>query len=156
MKSISSKTYSIAIIVLLLLNLGLVGYLVFENTWHKKTTDKPDTAELFAQKMGLTKEQRAKAKEMREGYFKVIRPMADSLRAVKISFYSQVNSGVATDSVLDNYQSKINDWQRKINKQTFDHFREVRAILTPEQQPKFDEFLQKMMQRNRRDSGSKK
>jgi Spy/CpxP family protein refolding chaperone len=156
MKSISSKTYSIAIIVLLLLNLGLVGYLVFENTWHKKATDKPDTAELFAQKMELTKEQRAKAKEMREGYFKVIRPMADSLRAVKIAFYSQVNSGLATDSVLDNYQSKINDWQRKINKQTFDHFREVRAMLTPEQQPKFDEFLQKMMQRNRRDSGNKK
>ena len=156
MKNLTSKTYSIAVILLLLINLGLVAYLVIENSSHKKSSDKPDTAELFAQKMGLTKEQRAKAKEMREGYFKVIRPMADSLRAVKVAFYSQVNSGIATDSLLDNYQSRINDWQRKINKQTFDHFRDVRAMLTPEQQPKFDEFLQKMMQRNRRDSGSSK
>ena len=156
MKNLSAKTFSIAIILLLLTNLGLVSYLVLENSWHKKATDKPDTAELFAQKMELTKEQRAKVKEMREDYFKVIRPLADSLRAVKLSFYSQVKSGVATDSVLNNYESKINEWQHKINKQTFDHFREVRSMLKPEQQPKFDEFLQKMMQRSRRDSGSKK
>jgi hypothetical protein len=54
-----------------------------------------------------------------------------------------------------NYDAKVAHWQSIINRMTFEHFKQVRALLQPEQQANFDQFVQKMMQRSRRDSSGR-
>jgi Spy/CpxP family protein refolding chaperone len=157
MKNLSPKTLSISIIVLLLINLGLVTFLVLERTWLSKGRSKrPDTLELFAKEVGITDSQRVKIKELRETYFTSIRPIMDSMRILKTEFYEKVKLDAPVDTAFAAYETKFNNWQMQINKQTYEHFRTVRDLLTPAQQPKFDEFVQKMMQRSRRDSSRRK
>jgi Spy/CpxP family protein refolding chaperone len=156
MKNLSPKTLTISIILLLIINIGLVTFLVLERTWLSKSRKRPDTLELFAKEVGITDSQRIQIKELRETYFKSIRPVMDSMRVLKTAFYENVKLDTPADTAFLVYADKFNDWQMQINKATYEHFRHVRDLLTKDQQPKFDEFVQKMMQRSRRDSSRKK
>jgi hypothetical protein len=60
---------------------------------------------------------------------------------------------------LSVYGKRITERQAAVDKLTFAHFRSVRALLDPGQQVKYDEFVQKMMQRSggrRKDSTENK
>jgi hypothetical protein len=59
---------------------------------------------------------------------------------------------IATDSLLEISNQKINNWQSTINVLTVSYLQKVRKLLTEEQQKGYDQFVIKMMQRGRRDS----
>jgi hypothetical protein len=49
--------------------------------------------------------------------------------------------------MITNYSGLISQQQAIIDKLTVNHFRKVRALFSGEQQKKFEEFVQNMMQR---------
>jgi hypothetical protein len=57
--------------------------------------------------------------------------------------------------MLTVYETTVSAMQAKIDKAMLVHFKKVRASLKPDQQPKFDTLVKKMMQRGRRDSANK-
>ena len=83
-------------------------------------------------------------------------PLYDSLRAAKAAYFGLVKDEAITDSVAKIYRDRIAGWQSTIDSMTFAHFRKMRNLLNPEQQVKYDEFVQKLMQRGRKDSTAKK
>jgi Spy/CpxP family protein refolding chaperone len=76
-----------------------------------------------------------------------MKPLSDSIRAAKTAFFGLVKDASASDSLINAAEQKIRNLQTQADKLTFDHFRKVRNIFTPDQQKKFDDFVQKMMQR---------
>ena len=158
MKSSTNKILTIAVVLLLLTNIALVIFMIRGRNHHsgKGPGGKGDPFEMMVKELNMTDQQQKDYKQLKEDHFKSIKPLFDSLRAAKTVFFSLIKEKDVNDSTLDSYTRRIAERQTIIDKLTFDHFRRVRNLFTPEQQPKFDEFVKKMMQQHgRKDSTAK-
>lgn len=152
MKNSYNKILAIAVALLLVTNIALV---IFMMQGRKKGTGKEaknDPSEMMVKELNMTDQQQVEYKQLKEEHMKKIRPLFDSVRAAKLAFFGLMKDANASDSLVEAYSQRIYERQAIADKTTFAHFKKVRNLFTPEQQPRFDSFLQKMMQRGRRDS----
>lgn len=150
----SNKILTLVIGLLLVSNIVLVYFLVSGKKPPRK--DRPDPSEVMIKEVGMDKEQSAIHKQMKDNHFKAVRPLYDSLRTAKATYFGLVKDTTISESTVKTYRDKIAAWQSTIDSMTFAHFRKMRSLLKPEQQVKYDEFVQKLMQRGRKDSTAKK
>jgi protein CpxP len=152
----SNNILTIAVVILLLTNIGL---LIFMFTGKNRHGDdgrhRKDPIEGMAKELNMTDQQQKDFKQLRDDHFKNIHPQMDSLRAAKTAFFSLIRDPNANDSIINAYDQRVMEQQSRLDKMTFDHFRRVRNLFTAEQQPKFDSFIQKMVQRRRGGDTSK-
>ncbi|MEO6611594.1 MAG: Spy/CpxP family protein refolding chaperone [Chitinophagaceae bacterium] len=156
MKNSNNKMLTIAVVLLLLVNIALVIFMVKGRKPAERGHGKGDPFEMMVKELNMTEQQQKDYKEQKEEHFKNIKPLFDSVRAAKTAFFALIKDTTVSDSTIAVYGQRITEKQAAIDKLTFAHFKRVRNLFTPEQQPKFDEFIQKMMQRGRKDSASKK
>jgi periplasmic protein CpxP/Spy len=157
MSNTSSKTLTIAVLLLLLINTGLVVFLVLGRKEKNPASphNRQDSFELMAKELNLQEEQKVQHKLLREEHFKNVKPYYDSIRAAKTALYARIADTTVTSAAFDTYDAKASQWYSAINRLTFEHFKKVRSLLQPNQQADYDKFIQKMMQRNRKDSSRK-
>jgi periplasmic protein CpxP/Spy len=157
MKNSSTKILTVAVVLLLLINIALV---IFMLQGRKKKGDKMhgkgEPFEMMVKELSMTDQQQTDYKAMKEEHMKTMRPLFDSVRAAKTAFFALIKQQDVSDSTVSAYGQRITERQATIDKMTFAHFKRVRNIFTPDQQPKFDEFIQKMMLRGKKDSAVKK
>jgi len=151
--STTPRFLTTAVILLLLINTGLVVYLVVDrNKSHRPyNRERLDTSALLAKEINLSAAQEKQHRELREAHFKNVGVLYDSIRVVKMKLFTTATPGT-TDSLLELSNQKINNWQTTINAMTVSYLQKVRNILTEQQQKGYDQFVIKMMQRGRRDS----
>jgi Spy/CpxP family protein refolding chaperone len=151
----NNKILSIAVVLLLLVNIALVVFMVKgkKRAPHRKEGKEP--FEMMVKELEMTEQQQTDYKAQKDEHFKSLRPVIDSLRSARTAYFDLVKDPVVNDSLAEKYNRIILDQQATINKMTLAHFRSVRNIFTPAQQPKFDEFIKKMVQRKRDSSGRK-
>jgi Spy/CpxP family protein refolding chaperone len=146
----SNNILTIAVVILLLANIGLLIYIFTTKNKHDERGRRgKDPIGEMAKDLNMTDQQQKDFKQLRDDHFKNIRPQMDSLRAAKTAYFSLIKDSTANDSIINAYDQRLMVQQSVIDKMTFDHFRRVRNLFTPEQQPRFDSFVQKMMQRRR-------
>jgi periplasmic protein CpxP/Spy len=157
MKSTNNKILIIAVVLLLITNIALVALMVTGRGTNndKGRRGKIEPFELMVKELNLTVQQQKEFKELKDAHFTKAKPLFDSLRAGKNAFFALLKQENISDSVLNLYSQRINETQSKLDKMLFAHLKKVRSLCTPEQQPQFDSFVQKMMQRGRRDSVGK-
>ena len=156
MKSSTNKILTVAVVLLLLTNIALVVFMVKGKDHRSGRGGKSDPFEMMVKELNMTEQQQKDYKQLKEDHFKMIRPLFDSVRAAKTAFFSLIKDTTVSDSIVNAYSHRISEKQSVIDNLTFAHFKRVRNLFTPEQQPKFDEFVKKMMQqRGRKDSSSK-
>ena len=157
MKNSNNRILTIAVVLLLIANIALVAFMVMgKNRKDGKPKGKGDPSEMMAKELNMTEEQKKEHKLLKEEHLKNIKPLFDSVRAAKTAFYGLLKDSVVSDSILNVYSLKISEQQAAIDKLTFAHFKRIRNLFTAEQQPKFDTFIQKIMQRCKKDSAGKK
>lgn len=157
MKTSNNKILTIAVVLLLIINIALVIFMVNEkNHDATKKTAKTEPFEMMVKELSMTEQQQKDYKQQKEEHLKNIKPLFDSLRTAKSAFYALVKEDNVSDSLVNVYGQRIANNQLTIDKITFAHFKKIRTLFTAEQQPKFDTFVQKMMQRGRKDSTNKK
>ena len=149
MKSPSNKILTIAVILLLLVNAAMLIFMLKNRSHHdfSRRGGKGDPFDMMVKELNMTEQQQTEFKKLKEQHFKTIRPVFDSIRTLKQSLFSLVKDEKMNDSVIANYSNLIAAQQSIIDKLTINHFRNVRAIFSGDQQKKFDDFVQKMMQR---------
>ena len=158
----SNKILTIAIILLLLVNIAMIVFMIKGRGHHdiKHEGGKGGPFEMMVKELNMTEQQQQESKQLRDEHFKTIRPLFDSLRAAKTAYFGLVKETSVNDSLMNLYGKRITDIQSTVDSLTFAHFRRVRALFSADQQKKFDEFIQKMMQRQggpggRRDSSGR-
>ncbi|HRG22888.1 MAG TPA: hypothetical protein PLL23_00790 [Chitinophagaceae bacterium] len=151
----SNKILTLVIGLLLVSNIVLVYFMVNGSGKKPSKKDRMDPAEIMIKEVGMDEQQAATHKQMKDDHFKAVRPLYDSLRTAKATYFGLVKDASVTDSVGKMYREKIAVWQNTIDSMTFAHFRKMRNLLNPQQQVKYDEFVQKLMQRGRKDSAAK-
>ncbi len=151
MKNSTNKILVIALVLLLIANIALVFMMVrgFNPRDHRKAGIH-GPLELMSKELNMTEEQKGAYTKLKDEHLKNIRPMFDSVRAAKTTFFSLAKEPVTNDSLINIYSSRIGEKQAAIDKLTLQHFRNVRNLFTPEQQVKFDELVKKMMMNQRK------
>ena len=162
MKTSTTKILTIAVILLLLVNIAM---LIFMLNRGKRPHDAKnprgknnDPFEMLAKELNMTDEQRSTHLKLRDEYFNSVRPLFDSVRTAKEEFFGLIKETNVNEHLVDSFANRIAERQFAADKLTFEHFRRVRALYNPDQQKKYDELVIKMIQRSgnkKRDSADK-
>jgi periplasmic protein CpxP/Spy len=158
MKSSNNKILIIAVVLLLITNVALVALMVTgrDKDNGKGHRGKGEPFQLMVKELKLTEQQQKEFKQLKEEHFANTKPLFDSLRAAKAAFFTLLKEENVNDNMLNSYSQRVNERQSALDKILFIHLKKVRSLCSAEQQPKFDSFVLKMMQRGRRDSASGK
>ena len=149
MKNSSTKILTIAVIILLLANLALVYVIMKEKKGFVRKEGRKDPMEMMMKELKMTEQQQADFKNMKDEHFKNIRPLFDSMRMAKTDFFALMKDSTTSDSSIEAGEQRVLDQQRKLDLMTFGHFKRVRSLFSAEQLPKYDSFINKMMDRRR-------
>ncbi len=156
MKNSYNKLLAVAVALLLITNIALVFFMMKGKKKGNEREMKSDPSQIMVKELNMTEDQQSQYKTLKDDHLKNIKPLFDSVRAAKTAFFSLLKDSAVNDSIIEAYSQRIYRRQAIADKATFTHFRNVRNLFTPEQQPRFDQFIQKMMQRGRKDSSGKK
>jgi hypothetical protein len=153
-----NKNLLIIIAVLLLTNIGVLGYFL----WYKKPESKATQTwgdgrgnnngiqDLLQKDVGFSVEQLAQYKQLKDKQRETIRPMYDEMRKAKDSLFRLLRESSVPDSVVEKAADRIAKQQRTVDLQTYYYFKKVRTLNTPEQLPKYDTLIQNMFSRMNR------
>jgi Spy/CpxP family protein refolding chaperone len=158
----TNRILTIAVVLLLVVNVVMLVCMMKGRGHHgmKKQGAKAGPVEMMMKELNMNEQQQTEFKKLKEEHFTTIKPVFDSVRTLKKSLFGLVKEENLNDSLVNNYSGLIAEQQATIDKLTINHFRKVRALFSGDQQKKFDDFVQKMMQRRgpggmRRDSTGK-
>ena len=146
-----SRFLKLIIIALLLINGGTLAFLFLRQAnAPRPRREGGNTAEYLNRTLRLTDAQEQQYRKMRDRHHASHDSLQENMRMQEAHLYrllsnpnavAERNAGAMMDSIAGQ--------QREIERITFEHFREFRAICTPEQQRKFDEVISEALERMR-------
>jgi Spy/CpxP family protein refolding chaperone len=149
MKNNTTRILTIAVILLLVANIALVFIIMRGRKGPDRRDGRKDPSEMMSKELNMTDQQEKDFKSLKEAHFKNVKPLFDSIRASKTAFFSLIKDPNVSDSLINASEQQVLSQQARLDKLTFDHFKRVRALFTPEQLPRYDSFINKMMDRRR-------
>lgn len=114
-------------------------------SWRERNDSR--ITQVLKEEVGFSEQQMQQFEAMKQQHRDVMRPLFDSMRYAKEKLYNQLYQPEVQDSVITSASELIGEKQQLVDKQLFHHFRELRALCTPEQQPRFDTLMHNMVQR---------
>lgn len=146
MSTTRNRNLLIIITVLLLTNVAVLVYFLGQ-----KKNEKPPVwngvAAMLQNEVGFNEEQTTKYKEMKGKQRERVRPMYDDMRKAKDSLFRLLSYPETNDSVLNKMADEIAQKQKAIDLETFNHFKRVRVLCTPDQLPKYDTMVLQMFRK---------
>jgi periplasmic protein CpxP/Spy len=131
-----TKLLGIAVVALLLLNLGTLALLWFGRPPHPpKNGDRPPAAAFLVRELGLDAAQQVAYDRLRNEH----RRERDSLQTILRDRRQLYFKGVATGDTTG--IEAVAALERQMNRSTFEHFRRLRALCPPDQQIRLDQTL---------------
>jgi hypothetical protein len=73
--------------------------------------------------------------------------MFDEMRKAKDSLFRLLSNPGVSDSIINKASDAIAQNQKALDLQTFNHFKKVRALCTPDQQSKYDSLVLRMFRK---------
>ncbi len=143
-----SKALVSIIIFLLITNVAmLVFFLVLNNKNPRPPRNHDGLSGMLQRDVGFSKQQLDAYESLRKGQLDSVHALFDELKKDKIDFYNMIYSSHADDSSLDSAAEAIAAKQKELELKMFYHFKTVRAICKPDQLPKFDSTLKRVVVR---------
>lgn len=145
------KILVLIISVLLLANIGLLYYFVF-NKPQKHPRPTPEeirrvAMEKVKKEVGLNEEQATLYDSLRTNQFKNMKPLFKDLTKSKEDFFSLIYQPNVSDSVLNSYASMIGEKQMALDLSTFHYFQSIKGLCTEDQKPKMDSVIKQIVKR---------
>jgi len=130
--------------ILLLSNIAMLTYFVWmkhpAKNVHSERQRSPVSAFLEKQ-VGFNSQQMEEFEKLRQQHRQKIRPLFENLRLAKMEFYQLLKDTTVGDSILHQKASVVGERQKQLDLQAFQNFRDIRAICTPEQKPRYDSLV---------------
>ena len=136
------------IIILLLANIAMVVSFAMKQP-ERKSTDRQrrpsPIASVLKDKVGFSQQQMEQIDQLKKTHRERMHFLFEDIRKEKIAFYHHVNLPIVADSTIERLSSRIALKQQAIEQQAFKNFREIRALCTPEQLPRYDSLMPKVI-----------
>ena len=144
----TNRILTIAVVLLLLVNVAMLIFMLKGHGRHEMRNRGGGPFDMMVKELNMTEQQQTAFKKLKDEHFTAIKPVFDSVRTLKKSLFGLVKEENVNDSLVSKYSALISEQQAIVDKLTINHFRKVRALFTGDQQKKFEDFVQKMMQRH--------
>ena len=144
----TNKLLAFAVIALLIIN-GVLVYLLWKGKKQprSKSGENRNMSEWLAKELNEDEKQKAEHTKLRDAHHASMKPLFDSVSAYKKGLFNLIKANSVNDSLVQSYTDKISKTEAEMAKSTFLHFKSIMAILNPEQQKKYEEIVQKMVNR---------
>ena len=145
-----SKTQILIFIIAVLLIINIAMVLSFGmKSPEKKSNDRhkrPSPISMaLKDKVGFSPQQMEQIDKLKKQHREKMRVLFEDIRKEKIGFYQNVNKPAIADSTIEELSFRIAKKQQAIEQQAFRNFREIRALCTPEQLPRYDSLMPKVI-----------
>ena len=144
-----TKLLTLAVVALLLLNFGTLGFLVLhlshrgDSTPHERDHNGP--ADFIIRELNFNETQKTEFMKLVEAHRKNAEVLQKKDRENHENLFNALGNN---DTVfINNTLRTLGDTQINLSKTTFLHFQEVRALCTPEQQSKFNSIIHEALRR---------
>jgi Spy/CpxP family protein refolding chaperone len=102
--------------------------------------------EFLIKQLHLTRPQIEKFEILRRAHHQTVEDLNEKIKQLKDSLFKNLSNTRVKQKTIDSLTNKIGEDYALINKTTFNHFHDLRAILLPEQQEKLDEIMNQVLQ----------
>jgi len=143
----SYKFWLALVLTLLVVNSAVLATMWFHQHPPKKRhsdnlPERPtEPKDVLIQTLAMTAKQQQLFNVMRGKHRQLVNRLDSENRVLRDTFFTIIKKTKADTALINTLSKKISDNQALIEKGTLYHFRELRAILTPEQQTKFDGII---------------
>jgi protein CpxP len=144
-----NKSLIFIIIFLLLTNLAVLGYFLFNKKGPKPKAEShaPGIEMELRKDVGFNDDQIAQYKVMRDEQWKKFRPMFDDVRKAKDSLFRLLGNENANDSVVASVAAVIGERQKAMDLQAFSHFKKIRMLCSADQLAKYDSLIPRLIRK---------
>jgi Spy/CpxP family protein refolding chaperone len=152
----TNRILTVAVVLLLLVNAVMLVLMVKNRGHHDMKNRGGGPFDMMVKELNMTEQQQSDFNKLKDEHFAAIRPVFDSVKTLKKSLYGMIKAETVNDSLENAYSQLISEQRAIADRLTINHFRKVRALFSGDQQKKFDEFVQKMMDRRSQPGGRRK
>lgn len=138
----SYKSFIIIVIGLIVINCTMLGAMWYQQSTPSQQEGPPGAASTYLVKeLSLTAAQQKAYEVMRKAHFATTQKLNRQTRELKDRFFDNIKSDKLDTAFALDIQRQINALQLALDTTTLYHFRELRKILTANQQTKFDKVI---------------
>jgi hypothetical protein len=146
-----SRRLVVIIVILLITNLAILAFFLWPRFKHSKQPDENrqgyGMAETLKKEVGLDSQQVKELETLRGAHRKKMQPLFKELQDAKSQFYALLKKPETPDSVIIQAADLIGQKQEQVDIQVFQHFKNSRSVLRPDQQPKYDSLIQVILKK---------
>lgn len=143
-----SRSLVFIIAVLLLTNIAVLGYFLwFKKPHHFGGEGHRGITTALQKEVGFNEQQIAQYKEIKEKEWGTMKSMFLDIRRAKDSLFRLLHTEHVSDSIIDATAEVIAQKQKTLDLHAFNHFRQIRALCTTEQRPKYDSLVQQLVKK---------
>ncbi len=157
-----SKVLITIIGILLIANIALVSFFLLKKDGrkHEKRMDRKTVIGNFLKiEIGFNDAQMQQYESISTGHSKYMKTMFETTRNSKDKQFKELTSTNFSDSIMNSIAEQSATSQKALELQMFNHLKQVRALCTVEQLPKFDSLFVKVLNKrgaDRRKAGTEK
>ena len=145
-----NKTWQVIIVLLFVANIGTLAffwYFKLTTGRHARPTDKlGNAASYVTQQLNFNAQQQQQYQQLIEAHKRNTMALHEQLHDAKDHLFGLMNDSTASEAQVDSSAAMIGHLEQQLSLQTFNHFKQVRALCNPTQRHKFDGILKQVMQ----------
>lgn len=126
-----TKLLSVAVIALLVLNFGILGFLFLSKKYEPNGRKMP--REIVIEKLHFDENQIVEYEKIIKEHQNAIRNLDDSIRKTKNELYQLLNEEKINSAQKDSLYLKLANYQKQIETTHFNHFLEIKKLCKKEQ-----------------------
>lgn len=138
-----------AVIILLLTNIAMLYFFLNKQPAKKppRSGREAQMVDFLTKEIGFTTQQLQQYDSLSKQHKEKVKTSFDELRANKEQLYKQLGTQAFGDSSIEEVAVKSAAMQKEMELRMLQHFKAIRQLCTPEQQPKFDSLFYEVWSR---------
>ena len=140
-----TKLLTIAVIGLLIINFGTLGFLLLNGKGHRPPQEgRQKPKEIIIEKLHFDEAQQKDYAKLIKWHHGEITRLDDQIRQTKNELYSQLNQGETNVKTKDSLVSLLAGYQKQIEETHFKHFEDIKKLCRQNQMENFNALTEEL------------
>ena len=141
----NNKILVFIIVILLLSNVGLLFFFLRGEKEKPKKSPREYMIEKLKNDVGFSDTQVARYVQLADKHKANMKPLFDDIHEAKEEYYKLLQLPAPSDSLQQGYLVQVGKKQQIIDSTIFAHFFALKQVCTPEQLPRYDTVIQRVL-----------
>ena len=138
------KVLTVAVVALLLLNFGTLGFLLLAGPKHDRRPPHREPKEIIIDQLQMDATQQTAYQKLINSHRGTIDRLDHQSRSTKNELYLQLTQKTVDIKAKDSLIARLANYQKEIEETHFKHFQDIKNLCTPEQMNRFDDLTEEL------------